>query len=113
MNFVILLALITLTEAGVSYNVTAANNVVGAENGMGTTSKNCKLQPKNLTAVLELRDVLYDGLKMIRYNTLPLFLIWLYCSRIHYDTVVASLFCLIYQMWLLSFVFLCFVVIFR
>ena len=82
MNFVILLALITLTEAGVSYNVTAANNVVGAENGMGTTvkmpmltSKNCKLQPKNLTAVLELRDVLYDGLKMIRYNTLPLFLI--------------------------------------
>ena len=83
MNFVILLALITLTEAGVSNNVTAANNVVVAENEMGTTvempmstSKNCKLQPKNLTAVLELRDVLYDGLKMIRYNTLPLFLIW-------------------------------------
>ena len=94
MKFVILFVFLTLTEAGVLNNVTKESTVVATDSGTKSSAemttveketvtpvkmtvttaetpvpapKNCKLQPKNLTAVLELRDVLYDELKMIRY----------------------------------------------
>ena len=84
MNFLILFTFVTLTEAGLLKNVTSEDNstTVNPQSDATTTvvmpfsaPNNCKLHPKNLTAVLELKDVLYDGLKMIRYIFCPLIVI--------------------------------------